>query len=174
MLLTQDEWAGINDGSFFLKRGNWADWVLDLWIDQHFVERGWGLREQDAILNLMLQHKMVRNGVGVVHQRAINAYFNEGIMGHEPTGHQSGNGSVVDRHSALNWLGANWLPGDLLVHFAGCGTGGWCENAWRKSWARREREREEDIQGALAKRERGEWGIEVGLEDVDNCKCSNP
>ena len=39
MILTQDEICGLNDGSFFLKRGIWADWILEMWTDQHYVER---------------------------------------------------------------------------------------------------------------------------------------
>jgi len=115
---------------------------------------------------MMLQHKKVRNGVGIVHQRAINAYFGEDIMDHGPE-----NRTDEVRHPALERIGPNWHPGDLLVHLAGCSSGGWCENGWNKSWRRRELERDEDIQGAMEKRERGEWGIEVELENIERCKC---
>jgi len=39
LLLTQDELCGLNDGSFFLKRGVWADWILEMWTDEHYVQR---------------------------------------------------------------------------------------------------------------------------------------
>jgi hypothetical protein len=163
MLITQDEYYGLNTGSFFLRRGRWADWILDLWTDQSFVERGWGLREQEALLRLILGHKLVRDGTGLVRQRAINAYYRE-------KGEEDGQEDSEEiREKGRGGLGMKWRQGDLLVHMAGCGDNGWCDEAWPKMWTARERERDEDIYGAKLKRDRGEWGIEVGLEDFDKC-----
>ncbi|MCJ1321346.1 hypothetical protein MMC15_006690 [Xylographa vitiligo] len=163
LLVTQDEMFGINTGSFALRRGAWADWVLEMWTDGLFVTGDWVFKEQDALLHLMLQHEVVRQGVGVVRQRALNAY---------PTDREEREGGVDGR----GWLegkgeeearGMMWRRGDLVVHLAGCGTvEGSCDELWAEKWAEREVEREEDVRGAEEKRGRGEWGIEVGREGV--------
>ena len=74
MLITQDEYFGLNTGSFLIRRGGWAEWVLSLWGDRVFVEQGWVFKEQDALLHLVTSHELVRKGVGMVRQRVLNAY----------------------------------------------------------------------------------------------------
>ena len=154
---------GINTGSFALRRGAWADWLLDMWTDGAFVAAGWVFKEQDALLHLMLQHARVRDAVGVVRQRALNAYPTDrderekGVDG----------GGWLGGKSEEEARGMMWRRGDLVVHLAGCGTvEGSCDALWGEMWAQREGEREEDVRGAEGRRERGEWGVEVGWEGV--------
>lgn len=159
LIISQDDYFGLNTGSFFLRRGAWADWLLDIWTDEEYIHNNYGLREQEALLTFMLRHPIIRDGVALVRQRAINAYpkgKNEDLGDED---HQGDN-----RDKALIGLGQKWQPGDLVAHFAGCGDQGWCDEAWKRMWARRERERHEDVLGAERKRLRGEWGVQVGLE----------
>ncbi|MCJ1388197.1 hypothetical protein MMC18_001042 [Xylographa bjoerkii] len=161
MLVTQDEMFGVNTGSFVLRRGSWAAWVLEMWTDGTFVGEDWVFKEQDALLHLMLQHAVVRDAVGVVRQRVLNAYptdREEREPGIEGPGWLRGKTEAEAR-------GMMWRTGDLAVHLAGCGTiEGSCDELWAEKWAQREVEREVDVRGAEERRERGEWGIEVGTE----------
>ncbi|MCJ1396828.1 hypothetical protein MMC11_000018 [Xylographa trunciseda] len=163
MLVTQDEMFGINTGSFALRRGAWADWVLEMWTDGRFVESDWVFKEQDALLHLMLQHEVVRDAVGVVRQRALNAYPTD--RQERETGVEGG--AWLQGKTEEEARGMMWRKGDLVVHLAGCGTiEGSCDELWLEKWEQREVEREEDVRGAEERRRRGDWGIEVGREGV--------
>jgi hypothetical protein len=94
MLISGDH-NGINAGSFFLRRSAWTDMFLDLWLDPYYVERDVPGQEQDAIIHMMEHHAFVREHVGIVPQRALNAYSEGGED-------------------------MKWQPKDLVVHFAGC------------------------------------------------------
>lgn len=71
--------------------------LVDLWSDPLIVEKEptWPRREQDAFTYLVLQHASLRQRLGFVQQKYINA-FTEG------------------------YPGMRWEEGDLTVHFAGC------------------------------------------------------
>ncbi|MCJ1479129.1 hypothetical protein MMC13_007813 [Lambiella insularis] len=154
LIISQDDYYGLNTGSFFLRPGAWADWLLDIWTDEEYIHKKYGLREQEALLNLMLRHPIIRHGVGMVRQRAINAYPKGKGENLGDDDHQGDN-----RDKALAGLGQKWQSGDLVAHFAGCGTEGWCNEGWERMWAKREIERHEDVLGAERKRLRGEWGV---------------
>ncbi|MCJ1479413.1 hypothetical protein MMC13_008098 [Lambiella insularis] len=162
MLVTQDEMFGINTGSFLLKRGSWADWLLEMWTDPAFVEAGWIFKEQDALIHLIMQHELVRNRVGVVRQRVLNGYNSEGKE-EGVTG-----GGWLEGESEEQAKGMKWRKGDLVVHLAGCGTvEGSCDAVWGEKWGEREVEREEDVKGAEERRRTGEWGVEVGVDGLN-------
>jgi len=95
-LLISGDHNGINAGSFFLRRSDWTEKIfLDLWLDPFYIDRDWAGKEQDALIHIIEHHKFIRQHVGILPQRTINAY-SEG-------GDEMG-----------------WRPGDLVVHFAGC------------------------------------------------------
>lgn len=95
-LLSIDNW-GMNAGSFFMRRGDWSDNILEMWADPLYPKQNWVMAENDAFVHLYRFHKFVRNHTGCMKQRALNAY------------------------PPYNVLGQHWQEGDLLVHFAGCG-----------------------------------------------------
>ena len=68
---------------------------VDLWCDPLVVEKtpSWVQREQQALTYLIIQHPHVRERVGFVDPRLINAYVEGAQM---------------------------WREGDLVLHFAGC------------------------------------------------------
>jgi hypothetical protein len=95
-LLISGDHNGINAGSFFLRRSNWTENIfLDLWLDPFYIESNWPGKEQDAIIHMIDHHKFIREHVGILPQRIINAYSEGGEE-------------------------MRWHPGDLVVHFAGC------------------------------------------------------
>ena len=123
-LLISGDHNGINAGSFFLRRSDWTDMFLDLWLDPFYIQQPWPGKEQDAIIHMIQHHKFVQDHVGILPQRSINAY----CEGDEKM---------------------RWHRGDLVVHFAGC----WynstlfhannrvadkCEERWTEFWALRD------------------------------------
>jgi hypothetical protein len=85
---------------------------IDFWTDPLIIDRipPWPLREQDALVYLILHHPVLRERVGFVRQRLINAY---------PEG-----------------LGM-WVKGELLVHFAGCWVNERCSEYFNSFWDKR-------------------------------------
>ncbi|KAK9344525.1 galactosyl transferase GMA12/MNN10 family-domain-containing protein [Lipomyces starkeyi] len=92
MIIAQDH-AGINAGSMLFRRSDWTFSFLDMWVDPVYVDRF--NNEQDALSHILIKHKKIREHVGFVPQRVINAY----AVGGDEMG---------------------WHTGDILVHFAGC------------------------------------------------------
>lgn len=95
-LIAADAW-GMNAGSFLMRRGEWTDWVLEMWDDPLAIAQDWVFAENDGWTHLFTKHQMVRDHTGNTHQRALNSYPH------------------------YNGLGEHWEEGDLVVHFAGCG-----------------------------------------------------
>lgn len=56
MLVAQDH-NGVNAGSFFLRRSNYTQWLLDMWADPFFMKMDWPGQEQDALVDENLSHK---------------------------------------------------------------------------------------------------------------------
>lgn len=113
LLLCQDFW-GLNAGSFFIRRSNFVDLLLDYWEDQVFVDREFTFREQDTLGHLNINHRAIREHVGVIPQRMLNSYISDDI-----------------------WDG--FEEGDLAIHFAGCWVPGDCDTRWQRHWAKRKR-----------------------------------
>ncbi|KAI5781506.1 galactosyl transferase GMA12/MNN10 family-domain-containing protein [Geopyxis carbonaria] len=113
LLFTQDQ-NGINAGSFLVRRSSFTQLFLDLWADPLLVRENWIGQEQDALVHLLRYHKAVREHVGFVPQREINAYHSE------------------DKEER------RWRTGDRVVHFAGCWVKGECDVHWEKHWRGRE------------------------------------
>ena len=96
MIIAQDNW-GQNVGSFFMRRSDWTDFALEMWMDPLATAQNWTFPENDGWTHLYKNHEIVRNHTAIVSQRSINAY------------------------PSYNKLGHHWQRGDFLVHFAGCG-----------------------------------------------------
>ena len=112
-VIAEDLW-GQNVGSFFMRRGEWSDWVLEMWADPLATATDWVFPENDGWTHLFKNHQIVRDHTAIVNQRALNAY------------------------PEYNQLGEHWQEGDLLVHFAGCGNNEKCPQHWKEMWDKRE------------------------------------
>uniref|UniRef100_A0A060TIK1 ARAD1D47124p n=1 Tax=Blastobotrys adeninivorans TaxID=409370 RepID=A0A060TIK1_BLAAD len=76
MVISQD-CGGFNLGSFFIKRSEWSEKLLDIWWDPVFYEQKhmeWEHKEQDALEYLYRHQPWIRNRVGFVPLRKINAF----------------------------------------------------------------------------------------------------
>lgn len=107
LLLTQD-FFGINAGSFFLRKSQFSKFLLDLWYDQHFIDKNYVFREQQALNHLLRSHKTVLQHTGLYPQRLFNAYL--------------GNDNDVWKYKET----------DLCVHFAGCGSSNTCKDKFSR------------------------------------------
>lgn len=110
-LIVTTDMNGVNAGVMLFRRTKWTAMLLDLWMDPLLIEKNFEGREQDALVHLMNHHDHIFDHVGVVDQRAINAYGFDGDWGYH--------------------------EGDLLVHFAGCWVQNMCESQWEKYWTMR-------------------------------------
>ena len=98
LILTGDYWGPVNSGSLFLRRSAWTDILLDFWIDPFYVDyfkHSTDTHEQEALVGLMRFHQSIREHVGFVPPRLINAHW-------------------VDE------VDLRWEPNDFVIHFAGC------------------------------------------------------
>ncbi|KAK9467509.1 galactosyl transferase GMA12/MNN10 family-domain-containing protein [Lipomyces arxii] len=111
IIISQD-YHGLNAGSMFFRRTDFTMSLLDMWLDPIYVERKFERLEQDALNHLIVHHPSIREHVGIVNQRAINAY---------PGGD----------------MAAGWHTGDLVIHFAGCWVHHQCEQQWTHYWNKR-------------------------------------
>ena len=90
---------GLNAGSFFIRNTEAMRLFVDLWSDPilvDFADKNFMHKEQDLLLHLILEHPILRERVGFVPQRVINAYQD------------------MDDEEV------RWHPGDIVVHFPNC------------------------------------------------------
>lgn len=76
MVIPQD-CGGFNLGSFFIRRSEWTERLLDIWWDPIFYEQKhmeWDHKEQDAFENLYRSQAWIRGGTAFVGNRKINSY----------------------------------------------------------------------------------------------------
>jgi galactosyl transferase GMA12/MNN10 family len=105
---------GMNIGNFLIRRSQWANWLLDLWVEPLYIGQKWTFPENDGWTHMYRHHPIVRQHTICTNQRALNAY------------------------PQYNSLGEHWHEGDHTIHFAGCGGWSGCEGAWHKYWDKRE------------------------------------
>jgi galactosyl transferase GMA12/MNN10 family len=110
-LIAQDQ-NGFNAGSFLLRRSFFTRFLLEMWVDPIFLFRDSPGREQDTILDLFLQHPIIREHTGLIDMHWFNAY---------PVG----------------GTGTGWSDGDVAVHFAGCWVEHHCTEYFEDFWSRR-------------------------------------
>ncbi|KAL2269959.1 hypothetical protein VTJ83DRAFT_2143 [Remersonia thermophila] len=76
LILSQD-CSGFNLGSFFVRRSEWTDRLLDVWWDPVAYEQRhteWPHKEQDALEELYASHPWVRKHTAFLPQRMINSF----------------------------------------------------------------------------------------------------
>ncbi|AMD19791.1 HCL360Cp [Eremothecium sinecaudum] len=115
LLITQD-CGGFNLGSFFIKNSEWSALLLDMWWDPVGYEqkhRVWEHREQDALESLYASEPWIREKVGFLPLRSINAF---------PSGACAGSSE-----EPLYFYNEN--DRDFVVNMAGCSFGRDC---WRE------------------------------------------
>ena len=133
-LISSDAW-GMNTGSFLMRRSEWSDWLFDMWIDPLYIAQGWIFPEQDGWSHMFHHHPIVRKHTVCVGQRALTAY------------------------PSYNLLGEHWQPGDIVVHFAGCGDHLSCPEHWHEYWPLRE---EYEVPASIKQK------LEDGTAEIEN------
>lgn len=113
IIIDQDYW-GLNAGSFFIRRSQVIELLIDYWADPVFIDREFTFREQDTLGHLNVNHKPIRERIGIVPQRMLNSYIADDL-----------------------WSG--FEEGDLAIHFAGCWIPGDCDARWLRHWKIRKR-----------------------------------
>ena len=106
MIVTQD-CSGFNLGSFFMRRSQWTDRLLDIWWDPvHYEQRHmqWEHKEQDAFENLYINQPWIRPHTAFLHQRTANSF---------PPGACGENNTKIhydrkDRDFLINMAGCEW------------------------------------------------------------------
>lgn len=112
ILITQDH-QYVNTGSTFFRRSAFTRMLLEMMTDYTtLMGQEHPGAEQDALKHLMLEHKLVRQHVGIYPQRKFNAY----VQGGSNMGYRDG---------------------DLLVHLAGCWTTNACQEWFEEFWGRK-------------------------------------
>jgi hypothetical protein len=111
LLIGQDQ-NGFNAGSFWMRRSYFSRFLLEMWVDPLFMNRDVPGREQDALFDLFLQHRIVREHTALMDLHWFNAY-------------------------PLGGEGWGWREGDLAVHFAGCWVEHKCVEWFEGKWKQR-------------------------------------
>lgn len=121
LMLSQD-CSGFNLGSFFIRRSEWTDRLLDIWWDPVAYEQKhmeWEHKEQDALEQLYTTQPWIRSHTAFIPQRLINSF---------PTGACSDNGNDTRIHY-------NQDDRDFVVNMAGCE---WGRDCWGEMYNFRE------------------------------------
>lgn len=108
-IIVPQDCAGFNLGSFFVRRGQWTDRLLDIWWDPVLYEQKhmeWEHKEQDALEYLYINHPWVRPHTAFIPQRKINSFPPGacGENGDDPRIHYS----EKDRDFVVNMAGCEW------------------------------------------------------------------
>ncbi|KAI1356475.1 galactosyl transferase GMA12/MNN10 family-domain-containing protein [Xylaria sp. FL0043] len=112
LMLSQD-CAGFNLGSFFIRRSEWTDRLLDIWWDPVSYEQKhmeWEHKEQSALQQLYTTQPWIRSHTAFLPQRMINSF---------PIGACNENGNDTRIHYDQN-------DRDFFVNMAGCEFGRDC------------------------------------------------
>ncbi|KAI0135408.1 glycosyltransferase family 34 protein [Daldinia grandis] len=121
LILSQD-CSGFNLGSFFIRRSEWTDRLLDIWWDPVAYEQKhmeWEHKEQDALEQLYTNQPWIRSHTAFLPQRTINSF---------PTGACSDNGNDSRIHYKQE-------DRDFVVNMAGCE---WGRDCWGEMYNFRE------------------------------------
>lgn len=108
LILPQD-CSGFNLGSFFVRRSDWTDRLLDIWWDPVAYEQKhmeWEHKEQDALEQLYTTQPWIRKHTAFLPQRKINSFPNGACSdnGMDPRIHYNQN----DRDFVVNMAGCEW------------------------------------------------------------------
>lgn len=120
---------GFNLGSFFVRRSQFTDRLLDMWWDPVLYEQkhmDWEHKEQDALEHLYASQPYMRTHFGFIPQRKINSF---------PPG-ACGGGANTGGNPLLNpRFHYNEDERDFLVNMAGCE---WGRDCWSEMYSYRE------------------------------------
>lgn len=114
-LVISQDLLGLNAGSFFIRRSQFIDWLLDFWFEPIFMNHQFPRAEQGCLIHLMNHHPILRKHIGLVPQRMINCYDEP----EDDPGH------------------SRWHPHNFVVHFAGKNTNDGFLNLWDRYWVQR-------------------------------------
>ncbi|KAI9707834.1 MAG: hypothetical protein M1820_004439 [Bogoriella megaspora] len=102
LVLTQDRDA-LSQGSFIVRRGEWAKYFLDAWFDPLYRSYNFQKAEGHALEHIVQWHGTILAKLALVPIRTMNAYFRDPK---DPTG----NSDYTHKE------------GDFVVNFTGCDT----------------------------------------------------
>ena len=106
MILPQD-CSGFNLGSFFMRRSQWLDHLLDIWWDPVMYEQKhmqWEHKEQDAFEHLYISQPWVRSHTAFISQRKIGSFPNGACGENNANFHYNKH----DRDFMVNMAGCEW------------------------------------------------------------------
>jgi len=99
-VLTQDK-EGLAQGSFIIRRGEWAKFFLDTWFDPLYRSYNFQKADTHALEHIVQWHPTILSKLALVPQRTMNAYC---------------------KASSPEESGA-YKDGDFIIRFAGCEQG---------------------------------------------------
>ncbi|RYP71551.1 hypothetical protein DL770_008117 [Monosporascus sp. CRB-9-2] len=121
LILPQD-CSGFNLGSFFMRRSDWTDQILDVWWDPVMYEQKhmeWAHKEQDALEQMYKSQPWIRSHTGFIPQRLINSFPN----------------GACSEHGVDSRFHYNQQDRDFVVNMAGCE---WGRDCWGEMYNFRE------------------------------------
>lgn len=127
MIIPQD-CSGFNLGSFFVRRSDWTDRLLDIWWDPVLYEQKhmeWEHKEQDALEHIYTVQPTMRTHIAFIEQRKINSF--------PPAACQvNGEDGKPSLHPKFHY---SEEERDFLVNMAGCE---WGRDCWSEIYSYRE------------------------------------
>ncbi|KAF3906602.1 hypothetical protein ABW20_dc0108789 [Dactylellina cionopaga] len=108
-LIVPQDCGGFNLGSFFARRSDFMDRLMDVWWDPVSYEQMhmvWEHREQNVLEHLYQYQPWTRNGIAFIPQRMINS-FPPGAC-HEKAGDKHIFYQAEDRDFLVNMAGCEW------------------------------------------------------------------
>jgi mannan polymerase II complex MNN10 subunit len=144
-LIVPQDCSGFTLGTFFVRRSQWSDWLLDVWWDPVCYEQKhmeWEHKEQDALEYSYTTQPWIRSHTAFIPQRKVNA-FPPGACGGD-------NGKALSPRFHYHET-----ERDFMVNMAGCE---WGRDCWAEMYKYRNlskklnRSRWEKVKDALADR----------------------
>ncbi|KAK9466424.1 galactosyl transferase GMA12/MNN10 family-domain-containing protein [Lipomyces arxii] len=108
-LIVPQDCGGFNLGSFFIRRSEWTDFLLDIWWDPVFYEQRhmqWEHKEQDALEHMYSDQPWIRSGTAFIPQRLINS-FPQGACSEQASDTRIFY-NQEDRDFVVNMAGCEW------------------------------------------------------------------
>ncbi|KAI9680206.1 MAG: hypothetical protein M1829_001443 [Trizodia sp. TS-e1964] len=99
LVLTQDT-TGLSVGSFILRRGDWARFLLDSWFDPLLRSFNFQKADEHALEHIVQWHATILTSLALVPQRTMSSYNS--------------------LHRANDAKKSLYEDGDFVIHFAGC------------------------------------------------------
>ncbi|KAE8144930.1 galactosyl transferase GMA12/MNN10 family-domain-containing protein [Aspergillus avenaceus] len=100
LIMTTDS-EDLSSGSFIIKQGDYAQFLLDIWFDPLYRKYNFAKAEAHALDHIVQWHPTILARLALVPQRIINAY---------------------SKDSSSAGVDGNYKDGDLVIRFFGCDT----------------------------------------------------